>query len=320
MQINTGPIIDHPHGISTIDVEYKTAHFASSHLIVEGGQAALIDCGTSYSVPLLLRALESKGIAVEQVQYLILTHVHLDHAGGTGQLMQKLPNATLLLHPRGARHMIDPRILYASASSVYGEAEMARSYGQLLPVEASRVRAMQDNELVLLNGRELVFLDTPGHAKHHHSIHDKKSNGVFTGDTFGLSYRAVRLGDGSPFVFPSTSPPQFDPEAAHASIERIVALQPSCVYLTHYGRVDNVVELAADLHECLDAFVALAQRVQDTGHARHRLLRDELTHYVLHRLQLRGNSQSQDDILAALELDLELNAQGLEFWLDTLPR
>ena len=197
---------------------------------------------------------------------------------------------------------------------------MARSYGQLVPVEASRVRAMQDNESVLLNGRELVFLDTPGHAKHHHSIHDKKSNGVFTGDTFGLSYRAVRLGDGSPFVFPSTSPPQFDPEAAHASIERIVALQPSCVYLTHYGRIDNVVELAADLHECLDAFVAQAQRVQDTGHARHRLLRDELTHYVLHRLQLRGNSQSQDDILAALELDLELNAQGLEFWLDTLPR
>jgi len=319
MQINTGPVIDHPFGISTIDVEYKTAHFASSHLIIEGDQAALIDCGTSYSVPLLLRALESKGIAPEQVQYLILTHVHLDHAGGTGQLMQKLPNATLLLHPRGERHMIDSRILYASASSVYGEVEMARSYGQLLPVEASRVRAMQDNESVLLNGRELVFLDTPGHAKHHVCVYDRKSRGVFSGDTFGLSYRAVHV-NGEPFVFPSTTPPQFDPEAAHASIERIVALQPECVYLTHYGRVTDVPKLAADLHECLDAFVALAQRVQDAGHARHRLLRDELTHYLLQRLQTLGNKQPRELVLAALELDIELNAQGLEFWLDSLPK
>lgn len=319
MQINTGAIIDHPYGISTIDVEYKTAHFASSHLIVEGDQAALIDCGTSYSVPLLLRALQAKGIAPEQVQYLILTHVHLDHAGGTGQLMQQLPNATLLLHPRGARHMIDPRILYASASSVYGEAEMARSYGQLLPVPAERVRAVQDGESVELNGRRFEFLDTPGHAKHHVCIYDHKSRGVFSGDTFGLSYRSVQI-NGEPFVFPSTTPPQFDPEAAHASIERIVALQPECIYLTHYGRVTDIPKLAADLHECLDAFVALAQRVQDAGPARHRLLRDELTHYLLHRLQQLGNTQPREQILAALELDIELNAQGLEFWLDTLPK
>lgn len=319
MQINTGAIIDHPYGISTIDVEYKTAHFASSHLIVEGDQAALVDCGTSYSVPLLLRALQAKGVAPEQVRYLILTHVHLDHAGGAGQLMQQLPNATLLLHPRGARHMVDPRILYASASSVYGEAEMARSYGQLLPVAAERVRAVQDGEAVELNGRRLEFLDTPGHAKHHISIHDHLSRGVFSGDTFGLAYHAVQV-NGEPFIFPSTTPPQFDPEAAHASIERIVALQPECVYLAHYGRVTDIPKLAADLHECLDAFVALAQRVQDAGHARHRLLRDELTHYLLHRLQQLGNTQPREQILAALELDIELNAQGLEFWLDTLPK
>ncbi|MFO1380392.1 MAG: MBL fold metallo-hydrolase [Chitinivorax sp.] len=319
MQINNGAIIDHAYGISTIDVEYKTAHFASSHLIVEGDRAALIDCGTNYSVPLLMLALQNKGIAPQQVQYLILTHVHLDHAGGAGQLMQKLPNATLLLHPRGARHMVDPRILYASASSVYGEVEMARSYGQLIPVAADRVRAVQDGEAVELNGRELSFLDTPGHAKHHVCVYDRKSRGVFSGDTFGLSYRAVHV-NGEPFVFPSTTPPQFDPEAAHASIERIVALQPECVYLTHYGRVTDVPKLAADLHECLDAFVALAQRVQDAGHARHRLLRDELTHYLLQRLQTLGNKQPRELILAALELDIELNAQGLEFWLDSLPK
>lgn len=319
MQINNGAIIDHAYGISTIDVEYKTAHFASSHLIIEGNRAALIDCGTNYSVPLLMLALQNKGIAPEQVQYLILTHVHLDHAGGAGLLMQKLPNATLLLHPRGARHMVDPRILYASASSVYGEVEMARSYGQLIPVAADRVRAVQDGESVELNGRELSFLDTPGHAKHHICVYDSKSRGVFSGDTFGLSYRAVHIND-EPFVFPSTTPPQFDPEAAHASIERIVALQPECVYLTHYGRVTDIPKLAADLHECLDAFVALAQRVQDTGSARHRLLRDELTHYLLHRLQTLGNKQPRELVLAALELDIELNAQGLEFWLDSLPK
>ena len=319
MQINNGAIIDHAYGISTIDVEYKTAHFASSHLIVEGDRAALIDCGTNYSVPLLMLALQNKGIAPQQVQYLILTHVHLDHAGGAGQLMQKLPNATLLLHPRGTRHMVDPRILYASASSVYGEVEMARSYGQLIAVAADRVRAVQDGESVELNGRELSFLDTPGHAKHHVCVYDRKSRGVFSGDTFGLSYRAVHV-NGEPFVFPSTTPPQFDPEAAHASIERIVALQPECVYLTHYGRITDIPKLAADLHECLDAFVALAQRLQDAGHARHRLLRDELTHYLLQRLQTLGNKQPRELVLAALELDIELNAQGLEFWLDSLPK
>lgn len=211
MQITHGAIIDHPCGISTIDVEYKMAHFASSHLIVDGDRAALIDCGTNYSVPLLLQALQAKGIGTEQVQYLILTHVHLDHAGGAGQLMQQLPNATLLLHPRGARHMIDPRILYASATSVYGETEMARNYGQLIPVAADRVKAVQDGDSVMLNQRRLHFLDTPGHAKHHICIFDDGSRGLFSGDTFGLSYRSVQVG-GGPFVFPSTTPPNSTPK------------------------------------------------------------------------------------------------------------
>ncbi|MEW9897657.1 MBL fold metallo-hydrolase [Chitinivorax sp. PXF-14] len=311
-------ITDYPHGVSAIDVEFQRSGLAASHLIVDGDEAALVDCGTNYSVPRLMAALASRAVAPEQVRYLILTHVHLDHAGGAGLLIQQLPNATLLLHPRGARHMIDPRVLYKSATQVYGEAEMARTYGQLTPVPAARVREVHDGDQVTLGSRTLSFMDTPGHAKHHVCIHDSGSNGVFSGDTFGLSYRALDCG-GRPFVLPTTTPPQFDPEAAHASIERIAALAPEAVYLTHYGRVAEVPRLEADLHAGLDAFVEIALRLQDAGAARHRLICEQLFGWLWHRLQAQGFAGSEAQARDWLTMDIELNAQGLEFWLDSLP-
>ena len=172
------------HGIYAIDTGFQRPRFDAAYLVVEGGRAAFIDTGTNYAVPRLLAALEHLDLSPAAVDWVIPTHVHLDHAGGVGLLMQSLPRARLLVHPRGLPHMVDPAKLWAGALAVYGEEEMQRSYGQLLPVTAERAEASHDGQTIALAGRSLLLLDTPGHAKHHHCVWDAESRGWFTGDTF----------------------------------------------------------------------------------------------------------------------------------------
>jgi glyoxylase-like metal-dependent hydrolase (beta-lactamase superfamily II) len=246
------------HGIHTIDTGFVRPQFDAAYLVVENGRGAFIDCGTNFAVPGMLDALGHAGITPGDVDWLILTHVHLDHAGGAGELISQLPNAKLVVHPRGARHMIDPSVLWAGASAVYGESVMEQTYGRLRPIPSERVIEAPDGHVVDLAGRPLSCIDTPGHAKHHLTVHDERVNVCFTGDVFGLSYRDFDTAQG-PFILPTTSPVQFDPEALHASIDRLVALRPQAMYLTHYGRVDAVERLAADLHAQIDAMVALAR-------------------------------------------------------------
>jgi glyoxylase-like metal-dependent hydrolase (beta-lactamase superfamily II) len=240
--------------------------------------------------------------------------VHLDHAGGAGELIARLPNAQLVVHPRGARHMIDPSVLWAGASAVYGESVMEQTYGRLRPIPAERVVEAADGHLVDLAGRELRCLDTPGHARHHIAIHDARANVCFTGDVFGLSYRDFDTAQG-PFILPTTSPVQFDPEALHASIDRLVALRPQAMYLTHYGRVDAVERLAADLHAQIDAMVALARGAHGRPD-RHAVLVESLTGLYATRAEAHGWQQGREMLRQLLGMDIELNAQGLEVWLD----
>jgi glyoxylase-like metal-dependent hydrolase (beta-lactamase superfamily II) len=229
-------------GIHTIDTAFQRDHFDAAYLLVHGGRGAFIDCGTTHSLPSLLAAVHGAGLQPADIDWLILTHVHLDHAGGAGALLQHLPNAQLVVHPRGAAHMIDPARLIAGATAVYGQAEMARSYGPIVPVPAARVVVAEDGHRVSLAGRELLCVDTPGHARHHHCIWDAASGSWFTGDTFGLSYRELDS-DAGPFIIPTSSPVQFEPEALHASIERLMARAPVAMYLTHYGRVEQPVAI-----------------------------------------------------------------------------
>ena len=220
------------HGIHTIDTGFVRTQFDAAYLIVERGRGAFVDCGTNYSVPRMLDALHDAGLAAGDVDWLILTHVHLDHAGGAGELIAHLPNARLLVHPRGARHMIDPSQLWAGASAVYGESVMETTYGRLRAIPQERVVEAPDGYSVTLAGRKLLCLDTPGHARHHLCVYDETANACFTGDTFGLSYREFDT-DKGPFVLPTTTPVQFDPDALHVSIRRLVALKPEAMYLTH---------------------------------------------------------------------------------------
>ncbi|MEL1262815.1 MBL fold metallo-hydrolase [Pseudoxanthomonas putridarboris] len=303
-----------PHGIHTIDTAFQRDHFDAAYLIVEQGRGAFVDCGTNHSVPLLLAALETAGLAPADVDWLLVTHVHLDHAGGAGLLMQQLPNARLVAHPRAAPHLIDPAKLIAGATAVYGEEEMQRSYGRIQPVPADRVLVVEDGQTLELAGRALEFIDTPGHARHHYCIWDARSQSWFTGDTFGLSYRELD-GPAGAFILPTTSPVQFEPEPLKASIARMLSYSPEAMHLTHYGRVGEVPKLARALHEQIDAMVAIA--ISCDGRAdRHRCLTAGLTALYLERALQQQVPLDDEAVQRVLAMDIELNAQGLGVWLD----
>lgn len=302
------------HGIHTIDTAFQRDHFDAAYLIVENGRGAFVDCGTNHSVPHLLASLPSAGLGPDDVDWLLVTHVHLDHAGGAGALMARLPNARLVVHPRGARHMIDPSKLIAGATAVYGEEEMQRSYGEIQAVPESRVVIAEGGHVVDLQGRELVCIDTPGHARHHYCVWDASSRGWFTGDTFGLSYRELDSAKG-PFVLPTSSPVQFEPEELKASIARLLARDPLWMYLTHYGRVGDVERLARDLHAQIDAMVAIA-RDCDGLPDRHARMVGALRELYLARAREHGCPVDDAGVERVLGMDIELNAQGLASWLD----
>jgi glyoxylase-like metal-dependent hydrolase (beta-lactamase superfamily II) len=302
------------HGISAIDTGFHRPRFDASHLIVENGRAAFIDVGTNYSIPALLAELQAREVPVAAVDYVMVTHVHLDHAGGAGEIMRQLPNAQLAVHPRGAPHMINPARLVASASSVYGAEEVRRTYGELVPVAAERVLEVRDDTLHDLGGRPLRCLDTPGHARHHYSVWDARSRSFFPGDTFGLSYREFDSAMGA-FILPTTTPIQFDPVALKGSIARMLLFRPEAMFLTHYSRVTDVDRLGRDLFELIDAMVAIARSLRTAGE-RHERLKEALAALYIERVEAHGCNLSRERIRELLASDIELNAQGLEIWLE----
>lgn len=302
------------HGITAIDTGHVRPFFDASHLVVEGGRAAFVDVGTGFSVPGLLGVLEAKGLPPEAVDWVVLTHVHLDHAGGAGHILRRLPNARLVVHPRGARHMVDPSKLWAGAAAVFGEEAMRRSYGELVPVPETRVVTVADGETIELRGRPLLFLDTPGHARHHVCVWDEASRSMFTGDTFGLSYRELASERGA-FVLPTTTPVQFEPGPLLESIDRLVARGPAAMLLTHYSRVTEVERLADDLRRQVGELVAFGRR-EDGKPDRAGRLRTGLRELFLGWTRDHGTPLPAAQVLELLEADVELNAQGLEAWLD----
>ncbi len=307
---------DHDFGITTIDTAYLRPQLAASHLIVENGHAAFIDTGTNYSVEHLLAVLQDKNIPLEQVDYVIVTHVHLDHAGGAGQLIQQLPHAQLVVHPRGAPHLMEPSRLMAGVKAVYGEEKTHTLYGELPPIPAERVIQAGEHYELDFQGRTLLFLDTPGHARHHFCVWDEHSSSVFSGDTFGLSYRVFDTEQGA-FIYPTTTPVQFDPGALHASIDRLMTLPVKQFFLTHYGKVDAHLQALADTqHQLIDEFVGLVRKHSDKGEQRHACIMEDMIAVLLSRLQAHGCQLPEAEMRDWLSMDVELNVQGLEFWWD----
>lgn len=309
-----GDTVDYPDGVTAIDTEYWRPRLAASHLIVERGRGAFVDTGTTHSVEPLLRGLAAKGLAPGDVDYIFLTHIHLDHAGGAGALAARLPNAKVVVHKRGAPHLIDPTRLTAGTRNVYGEERYARLYGEIVPIPAERVVTTNDGDTLELAGRRFEFLHTPGHSLDHHVIVDHGANTMFTGDTFGLSYREFDVG-GRPWVMATTTPTHFDPDQMHASIDRIVAVRPTAVYMTHYGRVPDVERLGRALHEGVDAYVAIARRNAQAPDRESRI-REEMFEWLSGTLDAHGYQGSLAERHRLLDPDIGLNEQGLIVWLN----
>lgn len=301
-----------PENVVTIDCQYMTPGRAAAYLIHSAGEAAFIDNNTRHAVPHLLGALDAQAIKPEQVRYLILTHIHLDHAGGTGPLLDACPNAQVIVHPRGARHLAAPGRLVAGAKSVYGENLFQQLYGQILPIDIKRIRTAADNESVLLGERRLTFLHVRGHANHHIAILDSGSNGLFTGDAFGAALRLPGEED-RPILAYSASPPEFDLEAARESVLRMMGLRPDWVFITHFGPVDRVQQAGRQLLESLNAFEAVMAEAKAAG-----LPEQDLPAFCMERLRQRvrarlnhAGARLSDRDYAALEEDLTLSAKGL---------
>lgn len=303
-----------PHGIHVIDTGFHRPNFDACFLVVEDGRGAFIDTGTTHSLPRLLAAIEAARLQRRDVEWVIVTHVHLDHAGGAGALMQALPDAKLLAHPRGARHMIEPLALLNSARAVYGAKEVTRAYGEVVPVPAERVVRSHDGMVVELAGRPLTLIDTPGHARHHHCIWDERTRGFFTGDAFGLSYREFDTAQG-PWLLPTTTPVQFEPELLKQSVRRMLDFHPERLYLTHFGCVEGVPRLGEMMLSQIDEVVAIGERLRHAPD-RHAALMAALAAMYSRRLAEHGSTVPHAQAMDLLSMDLELNAQGMAIWLD----
>ena len=315
-------------GVFSIDSGYVRPEFDAIHLIIESDRAALVDSGTVHSLPRVLAALDALGIAPDHVDWVMLTHVHLDHAGGAGALLRALPNARLTVHPRGARHMIDPSRLWQATIEVYGRQAAEAAYGEIVPVAPERVVETADGASITLAGRAFHFIDTPGHARHHVAIRDSATGHLFTGDIFGISYRELDV-DGRPFIIPSTTPTQFDPDDMVRSIDRLLALEPEAIYLTHYAQRRNVAELGTRLKRLTRQYAAIAESAcrsvsgasLDAAAIAANLLplqaaiRSGLEGLYRDELRSLGSPLTDDAIGQALTIDITLNADGLIDWL-----
>ena len=299
------------NGIKVIDSGYYSKDFASIYILRQNDKVAIIETGNNFSVSNIQKALEKDGLSFSDVAYVIPTHVHLDHAGGAGQLMKQCKDAKLIVHPRGARHMIDPQKLIAGATAVYGEKKFKELYGDIIPIEANKVIEAEDNFLLDFEGRELKFIDTPGHAKHHFCIWDKQTGTMFTGDTFGISYRDLDK-DGEVYIFPSTSPVQFDPKALVESINKIMEYNPHRVCLTHFSAIKPSKQVVEQLIDGIKFVSDLAKKYATHNDAE-LIIREKMMSYFLKGLSKIGVADL-NFCRERLKLDVKINTQGLIYW------
>lgn len=297
---------------TTIDTEYANLkQVASCYLIEEEGHGIVVETNTTHAIPKILREMEAKQVRPENLDYIIVTHVHLDHAGGAWLLLEECPNAVLLAHPKTAKHLIDPSLLIKSATSVYGKENFQKLYGEIKPVPKERVRVMEHGEFLDWKGHSFEFIYTKGHANHHFCIYDKKLNGVFTGDSFGISY--PHLENGKSFIFPTTTPTDFDAKEAIHSIDLILGTGANVCYLTHFGAVNNLKQCADDLKEGLQFCQNSLLELKNISKEKRLPFMETQVKTLMESLAKKNKVTLTEKDWALLNLDVGLNAQGLVY-------
>lgn len=305
------------HQVITIDCEYIARGIAASYLVIRGDRAIFIENNTEFAVPIMLNVLRQYGLSPEAVDLAIITHVHLDHAGGSGALMRACPNAEFLCHPRALRHVLDPTRLISGARQVYGDVRFDELYGDVSPVEGTRAVSVEHNQEYDWNGCRLRFLHTPGHASHHMVIVDPVSDSVFTGDAYGVAYPDLQVN--GLFLLPTSPPTDFNAELSRQSAELIHQLGCTNMYATHFGKLSRSSDMG--LEQLWRGFTFL-QGLQCEAENRlldgvtkddiHEFCLSAVQRYTLGRIADRGISLGSSQ-KRLLKLDIELNAMGIAF-------
>ncbi|HEY1443715.1 MAG TPA: MBL fold metallo-hydrolase [Acidimicrobiales bacterium] len=246
-------------GVLEIDTMLGGWERVTAGYLIEGSAPVLIETGSQTSVPVLLAALAQIGVGPAELAGVAVTHIHLDHAGGVGNVAKAFPSATVYVHEKGARHLADPTRLIDSAARVYGPL-LDSLYGRLDPTPAERLHVLEDEEVIEVSpDRTLVAVDSPGHAKHHVGLHDSLSGVLFAGDAVG-----VKLPDGG-VLRPSTPPPDFDLDQAITSLGKFAARRPSGIALAHYGLLEQPDELLGEAEETLRQWAETAETAYREG-------------------------------------------------------
>ena len=302
--------------IIPVDCHYVKAEFATSYLLVHEGRGFFVECNTNYAIPYLVKAAHLAGLKTDEIDGLLITHVHLDHAGGAGLFLKEFPNATLYAHPKAAKHAIDPSRLIASATKVYGEVFMQKQYGTILPCDAIRVHALNDGEAILWKGVNLATKHTSGHANHHLCMIEPITRVLFSGDAFGVSYPELNKKSGLRIIA-STSPTDFDGEAAIKVVEWVSDLAKkkmiTRVALTHFGILneDQIEAATNQLIAYLKFSIELVQKVKTENWDEAKLV-SEIRNAV--QKGMGGASPLlEKEALNCFEIDMKVNAQGLVF-------
>jgi glyoxylase-like metal-dependent hydrolase (beta-lactamase superfamily II) len=298
-------------GITAIDTFMGGRERYTAAYLLDAARPTLVETGPGTSVEPVAAALEHLGIEPNALAHIVLTHIHLDHAGGVGQLARRFPHATVWVHERGAPHLADPSRLVASATRVWGEREMQEFFLPVEPVASSRIEALRDGDTIDMADRTLAVIDTPGHASHHVALVDSRTGAVFTGDALGIHVPDL------PVLRPATPPPEFDLERYVASIDRIKAASASILLFAHFGPLRDV-----------DATCDLAiRRVRDWAAVVEDALREtEDPEELASRLEATALDDIETGAEATLDLEvledrlrllssIRMNAQGLaRYW------
>jgi glyoxylase-like metal-dependent hydrolase (beta-lactamase superfamily II) len=305
--------------IKTIDCKYLKNEFASAYLMIEKEEALFIDNNTNSAIPILLNSMKESNIKNEDIRYLIITHIHLDHAGATSSLIKLFPNATVLAHPKAAPHLISPKRIIEGATAVYGKDNFLKLYGEITEIPADRIRVINDGEIVKFGDRELKFIFTRGHANHHFVIHDSETNAIFTGDSFGISYPNMKESD-NPFLIPSTTPTDFDALEAKISVQKILDTKADFAYLTHFDKWTNMQDGAEQLIEGIEKMEMIIQKLvsMNLDSEQQKVFTEkQISEFYKNKLNSKNIS---NQVLDFLREDIMINAMGINFTANRLKK
>ncbi|WP_421384334.1 MBL fold metallo-hydrolase [Bacillus salacetis] len=306
-------IINREARISVIDLFDLNEPFRTGSFIIKEDDVTIVETSASPSIPYLIEGLEEMDIPLEQIKNIIVTHVHLDHAGGVGVFLEKCPNAKIIVHEKGARHLINPERLEAGARQVYGS-DFDRLFHPILPVPEDRLIVKKHEETLQIGpDSKLTFYDTPGHSRHHFSIYDEKSKGIFTGDTAGINYDYILKGES--LYLPSTSPNQFNPEEMLQSLDLYSQLELKKIYFGHFGISEEPAKVLTEVRKWIKIFTETALEISREFTLENQL--PALTEALI-KTVLDSNQQldRNNDFLRLLELDMKVSAMGLIDYLE----